>query len=351
LEGLKFATVEPLKFLKLLFKKLFLFWNGNELSNNRDFYFFARSAPLLKLLIWRYIIYFPFGLLAPLALWGILLSHKEKKNVLILEIFLFTYLISIILFFVTARYRVPLIPIFILFSAYALDRLITKIKQKRILELGKYLGIFLIILIPINIEIPGYSSANPGRAHYTLGVAYFRKGEKIRAAEEYKKALLYNPGLAEAYVNLGSIYGDQGKHQQALECYQKALQIGSDSAFVLYNMGIEYHNQGLWDQAQKMYELSLALRDENAGAHYLLGEVYLRKEMTEKAIEEYEKTVKYDPGYAGAYYRLGTIFYQMEKREEAIKSLESFVRVWQGEADNIENVVKLLEELKNEVKR
>jgi len=346
MEGLRFLVKEPFSFLKLMAKKFILFWNGNELSNNRDFYFFARSAPLLKLLIWRFVIYFPFGLIVPLALVGIILSHKEKRDVFVLEIFLFVYMLSVILFFVTARYRVPLIPVLILFAAYALDWLISIIKKRKIIEFGKYLLFLLLIMIPINIEIPGYSSANPGQAHYTLGVLYAKKGDEIKAAEEYQKALLYNPTLGEAYLNLGSIYGDQGKHKLALQYYQKALQNGADSAFVFYNRGIEYHNHGFLDQAQRNYELSLSLRDENPKVHYLLGEIYLRKGMVEEAIGEYNKTIRYDPAYALAFYRLGIIYDQMGKGEEAIRNLESFVRLWQGEPDQIERAVKLLEELK-----
>jgi tetratricopeptide (TPR) repeat protein len=346
MEGLKFAATQPFQFLKLMLKKFILFWNGNELSNNKDFYFFARSAPLLKLLIWRFIIYFPFGLIVPLALVGIILSHQTKKDVLILEIFLLVYMITVILFFVTERYRVPILPILILFAAYALDWLTSMIKRRKIFELGKYLLILLVILILVNIEIPGYSSANPGQAYYTLGVVYSQKGDKIKAEEEYKKAILYNPNLGNAYANLGAIYGDQGKHQLALEYYQKALQVGVDSAFVFYNIGIEYFNQGQLDQAKKNYELSLALREDAPEVHYLLGETYLQKGMVEEAIKEYKNTIRYDPGNASAFYRLGTIYNQMGKKEEAIENLESFVNLWKGDPSQIESVTRLIEELK-----
>jgi Tfp pilus assembly protein PilF len=348
MEGLKFATREPLRFITLMVKKFALFWNGNELSNNRDFYFFARSAPLLKLLIWRFLIYFPFGLIAPLALLGIILSHKEGRDVLVLEIFLFIYMFSIILFFVTARYRVPLIPVFLLFSAYALDRLISMIGKRKIAQFGKCLLIFLVVLIPVNIRMPAYSSANPGKAHYSLGVLYSKRGDKTRAKEEYQKAVLYDPNLAEAYVNLGSICGDEGKHELALDYYQKALQSGADSAFVLYNIGIEYHNQNLLVQAQRNYELSLSVRDDNPKVHYLLGEIYRRKGRTEEAAREYETTLRHDPGYALAFHRLGTIYRQIGKREEAIESFESFLRLWEGGPDQIEDVLRLLEELKGQ---
>jgi Tfp pilus assembly protein PilF len=348
MEGLNFAVTQPFKFLKLMLKKFILFWNGNEISNNKDFYFFARSAPLLKLLIWRFIIYFPFGLFAPLALVGIILSHKTKKDILILEIFLLVYMITVILFFVTERYRIPVLPVLILFTAYALDWFTSMIKQRKIFELGKYLLIVLVILILVNIEIPGYSSANPGQAYYTLGVIYSQKGDMIKAEEEYKKAIWYNPNLGNAYANLGAIYGDQGKHQLALEYYQKALQAGVDSAFVFYNIGIEYYNQGQLDQAQKNYELSLALREDDPEVHYLLGETYLQKGMVEEAIKEYKNTIKYDSSNTSAFYRLGAIYHKMGKKEEAIDNYENFVHLWKGDPSQIENIRRLLQELKGE---
>jgi len=346
IEGLKFATTQPLSFLKLMVKKFILFWNGNELSNNKDFYFFARSAPILKLLIWRFILYFPFGLIAPLALVGVILSHKEKRDVVILEIFLFVYMLSIILFFITARYRVPILPVLILFSAYTLNWLHSTIKQRNIFEFWKYLIIILVILILVNLSIPGYSNANPGQAHYSLGVLYSKKGDKIKSEEEYIKAISYNPNLGNAYANLGAIYGDQGKHQLALEYYQKALQNGADSAFVFYNMGIEYHNQGQIDQAEEMYRSSLLLREDDPKVHYLLGEICLQKGTLEAAITAYQSTIKYDPQSAMAFYRLGIIYNQMGRKKEAIDSFENFVHLWNGDPSQIENVKRILQELK-----
>jgi tetratricopeptide (TPR) repeat protein len=348
LQGLKFATREPFAFLGLMAKKFALFWNGNELSNNRDFYFFARGVPLMKPLIWQFIIYFPFGLIAPLAIVGIVLSHREKKRVSILEIFLLVYMLSIILFFVTARYRVPLIPLFILFSAYALDRLTSFVRQRRSSQLVKHAALFLIAFILVNLRIPGYSSANPGQAYYTLGVIYSDRGDKQKAAEQLERALSHNPGISEAYVNLGSIYGDRGEHQLALEYYQMALQKGADSAFVFYNIGIEYHNQGMLDLALENYELSLSKREDDPQVHFLLGEIYRRKEMLDQALDQYEKTIRLDPLHAVAFHRLGTIYHRLGKTEEAISNLERFVQLWQGDPSQKEKVERLLEELRKE---
>jgi tetratricopeptide (TPR) repeat protein len=353
-EGLNFALNQPFQFLKLMLKKFALFWNGNELSNNRDFYFFARNAPILKLLIWKFIIYFPFGLITPLGLAGIILFHlksslkvlKERDFVNLLEIFLFVYMLSVILFFVTARYRVPVLPVIIIFAAFALERFYFILRHRRFLDFGKYLLILVIILILVNIRIPGYSTANPGQAYYTLGVVYAKKGNMTMAEEEYRKAVSYNPGLGNAYANLASIYGDQGKHDIALEYYQKALENGADSAIVYYNLGVEYYNQGLLDQALEDCKTSLSLREDDPKVHYLLGEIYLRKGMTAEAAGEYHNTIRYDPQNALAFYRLGTIYQQEGKNNEAIESFENFIRLWNGDPTQIEKVRKIIDQLR-----
>jgi tetratricopeptide (TPR) repeat protein len=353
-EGLGFALNQPFQFLKLMLKKFALFWNGNELSNNRDFYFFARSAPILKPLIWIFIIYFPFGFIAVLALTGVILFHlkssfrvvKERDYAQLLEIFIFVYMLSVILFFVTARYRVPVLPILLIFAAFALERFYFTLKHRGFLEFGKYLLVLVIILVLVNIRIPGYSTANPGQAYYTLGVVYAKKGNMTMAEEEYRKAVSYNPGLGNAYANLASIYGDQGKHDVALEYYQKALENGADSAIVYYNLGVEYYNQGLLDQALEDCKTSLYLREDDPKVHYLLGEIYLRKGMSEEAIGEYQNTIKYDPQNALAFYRLGTIYQQNGNRKEAIDNFENFVRLWNGDPAQVETVRKIIDELK-----
>jgi Tfp pilus assembly protein PilF len=353
-EGLNFAWSQPFQFLKLMLKKFALFWNGNELSNNRDFYFFARSAPILKLLIWIFIIYFPFGIITPLALMGVILFHlrssqkvaKGKDFVNLLEIFIFVYMLSVILFFVTARYRVPVLPILIIFAAFAMERFYFILKHRRFLEFGRYLLVLVIIIILVNIRIPGYSSANPGQAYYTLGVVYAKKGNMTMAEEEYRKAVSYNPGLGNAYANLASIYGDQGKHDIALEYYQKALENGADSAIVYYNLGVESYNQGLLDQALDNCNTSLSLREDDPKVHFLLGEIYLLKGMTEDATREYQSTIQYDAQNALAFYRLGTIYQQKGKNKEAIANYEDFVRLWNGDPAQTQKVREIIDELR-----
>ena len=49
----------PAFFLKHLVRKLFLFISGLELFNNFDIYYFAHKTSVMKLLLWKGVIYFP----------------------------------------------------------------------------------------------------------------------------------------------------------------------------------------------------------------------------------------------------------------------------------------------------
>jgi tetratricopeptide (TPR) repeat protein len=347
--GMKSVKDHPFDFLSLMVKKLALFWNGNELSNNKDIYFFARKAGILKGLIWKFVIFFPFGIMCPLALLGMILSYKQFKNTLVLLLFVFVYMLSIILFFVTTRYRVPVLPILIIFSAYALNWFLVKMKEKRFSSLGKYLFIFVLISIPINLNIPGYEDLGAAWSHFNWGSAYGEKGDMSNAIKEYKLALSYDPNLADAYLGLGTLYRKQGKYTQALQEFEKALSFGADSAITLYNRGMIYSTFGLLDKAEKDYKLSIALRHNDHFPHYLLGGIYLDKGRWEQAITEQQLALQYNPEFAPSYYELGLIYQRLGKRDQAIFALENFINSWEGSPTQmIKDAQRLLKELKSE---
>ena len=102
--------------------KTYLFWHGHEVGRNQDLYYARNFSSLLSMLLWKSSIAFPFGVLAPLALLGIGLLwreglHREPGSALLL-LFLLSYALSVVLFFVTARYRLPVVPVLLLFAVH-----------------------------------------------------------------------------------------------------------------------------------------------------------------------------------------------------------------------------------------
>ncbi len=347
-KGIKFIKDRPLDFLSLLLRKLALFWNGNELTNNRDIYFFKSQAGVLNALVWKFVIFFPFGIVCPLALLGMALSYRQIRDTLLLLLFIFIYMFSIVIFFVTARFRVPIIPLLIIFSAYALNWFLVKTKEKRVSALGKGLVVLALIAIPLNLNIPGYETLGVGWSHFNLGNAYSEKGDITNAIKEYELAINYDPTLGNAHLTLGELYKQQGSYTQALEEFEKALFQGADSATVLRNRGIVYYNLGLRNKAEEDYRLSVALRHSDYFSHYLLGGIYLDKGMWQQAITEQELALKYNPEFGPSYYELGLIYHRLGKREEATSALENFIKLGGGSPNQTDDARRLLRELRLE---
>ena len=109
-KGLAFIREQPGPFIKLTLRKIMLFLNGYEIPSNIDFYFFRDIAWPLKMA------FVPFGLLMPLGLLGMALSAGAWRKHLLYYLFFLTYSASLIIFFILARYRIPIAPVLIIYG-------------------------------------------------------------------------------------------------------------------------------------------------------------------------------------------------------------------------------------------
>ena len=58
-----------------------------------------------------------FGLLVPLAVLGVIVTWPDRQRLWILHALTITYALSVVMFYVFARYRYPLVPFLLLFAA------------------------------------------------------------------------------------------------------------------------------------------------------------------------------------------------------------------------------------------
>ncbi len=85
------------------------------------------------------------------------------------------------------------------------------------------------------IESGGVSKKNLGNAFYNRGNAYYYLGAHGKAIEDYSRALVLNPGHAEALYNRGNSYADVGDHDRAIEDYSQSIRIKPDFDAAYYN--------------------------------------------------------------------------------------------------------------------
>lgn len=235
IQALKFIWGHPLKFVFLLFKKILLFINGYEICDNTNYYFFKRFSGILRFPL------FSFVLVSPLGMLGLILSVKNKSKVSLLYLILAFYVGSIILFFVNSRYRIPIVPYFIIFSAIAISAFISWFKNKNWKYLIKYFLILVILFVITNMKLEGLDIENSlMKAHYNYAFILQNNNKLDEAKEEYRKAIELDPLFLYSYLNLGILYAREKEYAHALAMWNKVLEIDPANKQAADNIKILY---------------------------------------------------------------------------------------------------------------
>ena len=340
----EFIRTHPLDYGRLLLYKTYLFWHGHEIGRNQDLYYARNFSSLLSLLLWKSSIAFPFGVLAPLALLGIGFLCREglcrKSGSALLLLFLLSYGLSVVLFFVTARYRLPVVPVLLLFAVYGVRQCYYLAQERQIRPLIGFSIGGLALLAVSNFRVGSMDMEGDAEIHYRLGMVFQQQGLPANAIAAYRKALALDPILQEPRFNLGSLYARQGRYQRAIAEYQKFIAHfpeHPEARFSLGNVLLKIQNygaalaqyeqllsedaevdkvaiQGLvayphvqlgqLEQATQAYGALLQARPDSLDARYQLGRVYEARQMPAAAEWEYAQILERDSTYAEARYRL-----------------------------------------------
>ena len=363
-EAWDFIRHQPFAYLKLLLYKLYLFWHGDEIGRNQDLYFAREYAPLLQVLLWKYGVAFPFGLLAPLALVGLGLSYRNgllrRPEPLLLALFAGAYMLTVVAFFVSARYRLPVIPILLMFAAYGGRELYLLWRRGAYRDLLVGCGAAFLLAVACNFRVGAMNVEGDAHTHYRLGYVYEKKGLPINAIAAYEKALTLDPDIKWARFNLASLYARSGEYNRAVAGYgefirrfpevtRARLALGNvylrtgryaeaiaayegllgtkdaDAADLYGRLGYAHAQLGQLKQAAVAYEKLAAAKPDSLQARLQLGELYEQLKRLDAARAEYRQILAADSLHAAARYRLARLLFFADQAEEAKAHLQQVI--------------------------
>lgn len=283
-KGFEWISREPAKAFMLFLKKTYLFFSGFEIPNNRNIYFFAHLTYLKFLLFSLPLFRFPFGLLFPLSLVGIFLflrrsrtrwlSKKKRPYIWFILLYMGVYTFSFILFFVCARYRLPIIPFLIMFATFAILYSVDEIRKKKLKQQIVPLLLFIGTYVFFNADIFGEEKTNPALDYLTMGTTYKKMGRIDDAMRAYAKAIEANPNMADGYYDIGNIYADRKDLTEARKWYLKAIEVDPHSAEAHNNLGNIYFETGMYDKALEHYQQAHTSEPNYESPLYHAGLVY-----------------------------------------------------------------------------
>ncbi len=296
-KGFDFILTSPLRWTGLMLNKIVYFWKGFEIPNDKNFYLYKNFSSLFNLLLTKSPFFLPFGLIGPLSILGMAIGLKKPKKYLLLYLFILSYTISVVIFFVCSRFRMPVIPFLIIFCSFFIWWFFEKIKKKNFFALLVSFSVFFILVLVLNTGRGKTISEAKQNAqdHFILATTHERLGQVKLAIQEYQSALKYDPEFADVYNNLGIIYGQLGKSELAVEQFRKAIQSEPAHAKAYFNLGIIYQRADSLNLAQKNFLKAIQINPQYEVAHLSLGKVYYRKGMKEKAKEEWKRVLELNP--------------------------------------------------------
>ncbi len=96
-------------------------------------------------------------------------------------------------------------------------------------------AIFQFKLVTEDIFYPNQAVAN-----INLGLAYFGKGDYLKALSQFRSVVANYPKDPRGRLNLGRVYFALDKFDLAIDEYRKAIEFNQDYANAYYNLGMVY---------------------------------------------------------------------------------------------------------------
>ena len=332
-----YIRTEPGDWIRLMGRKLALVWNATEVGDTEDFYAYALQSTLLRTLR-----IFHFGWIVPLALLGGIITWRERDRLWLLYALVGTYSLSVVVFYVFARYRFPLVPIVLLFAAVALVRGRSWFGAHSPRLWAPALAATLLVAAFSNASLVDHR-AMQATTHFNLGYGLAQYGKAAEATEQFRLALTIDPAFPKARNELGIVLAQEGKLDQAAVEFEEALRLDPDFAQAEANLGELRLQQSRPDEAREHFERALLIEPENAPAHDGLAKALFQQKDLAGAVEHFERSLSVEPDNAAAHNNLGVIAALRGDLEEAIVRFEAALAIDPDYDQAKENLNRALE--------
>ena len=271
------------------FRRVYALWQGIEFLPDLDPYYARQHSSLLSALLWEAGLAFPFGLVAPLALVGILSRLRVERQPVETALLLFAgcFAVQALLFSpADSTARSPAAPALLIFAAVGVAAM-GALPRPPALAVGA-----AGLLLGVSLNTGDVGAAGRARQHYWLGYGFEQLGLRTNAVREYELALALDAGSIETYYALAKHYLAQSDNIRAGGLYESLLQRWPDQDRARRALGEVYMASGRAPEAAELYRALIdAEADAEAALLPMLGEALVRSGDMEGGIRAYREAL------------------------------------------------------------
>jgi tetratricopeptide (TPR) repeat protein len=316
-QALDYIASHPLDWLRLMGRKFVLLWNAREAVDTESQETYAEWSLPLAMTGW----FTHFGVLVPFAVIGLWASWAERRRLWVFYALGAAYSASVLVFYVFARYRLPLVPMLMLFAARGVAAVPDLVRTLR------------------GDRSPAVSPRGRGRkAAAPTAVAPPARARAVLAAVVVAAVVANWPVLSASTMeaitenNLARALEVNGRVDEAIAHYERATTLDAAYAPSYNNLATALRTRGDLNGAIANYERALAIQPDYPDVHYNIGNTLLQQNRIEEAITQFRQALAVNPAFADAANNLGTALLRAGRTQEAIEVLD---RALEGSPDSL----------------
>ncbi|MBA4387105.1 MAG: hypothetical protein C0404_03930 [Verrucomicrobia bacterium] len=320
---LDYALQNPARFAGNLARKAWHFLSSREIPRNVDVYVFRQYSVFLQATVWKIGSFgFPFALLLPLSIIGLLYGIPSSGEKRVLVWFVLLYSASVILFIPASRYKLPAIAPLLIFAVAGLAWLFRRTGHARKqLVCALCIGACVTVVVSLPAVFPMDRINLASELQNDIGMSLFHKGDPLGATARYLQAIRLNPSNDMAYCNLGNLMTVEGDVNKAEDNYNQSLRIRPDNDEALLGLGRLYCIKRQFIGAAGYFRAVLDLKPDDPAAMKDLGFALLQAGRPAEAAACFQKALKIDGLEAHMLVNLGGVFLMQNSTNQALRCL------------------------------
>lgn len=259
---------EPGAAFRLFLRKLAYVFNDTDLALNYSYRYYSQDEPTLL----RFLVVGPW-LLVPLGLTGLFLGpQRGAPGFLAWTSFVPAYALSVAAFFVSGRYRLPLLVPLCVGSAFAVELLWTPRRQprRRLVAAGLSMVVLAVVALwPFALD-EGRTAEREQMALWLIDRGWTDDARTLIERHDLGQA---RSELAHAREVEGVALAQQGRAAEAVRALEDAVRLDPTSASARLNLAVVHAQEGRLDEARQRVDEALRLRPDYPQARGLRDEL------------------------------------------------------------------------------
>jgi Flp pilus assembly protein TadD len=312
----------PADGLRLTARKAMYFLSGIEFSNNRDDrMFFEEFAPAGRPGLLLYFVVMPFAIAGAVFLWR---TGRPGPRWLIALVLVYGG--TVVAFFVTDRYRVPLRPLLAVFAAHGAFECVDRVRRG-----GRrgWLPLALVATLAVGVNAnPWYGKYRPSPAQFYGAVAtvHHEKGRDAEALAWQRRAVEADSTYPEINLNLGALLLALGRPAEAIPAFERERRLDPHDGRNLASLAQALSRVGRWEEANAAYDDAERAGLRDAPAFYNHGRCLEHLGRAAEAENRYRRALEVDSTFADAWNNLGVLAARADSLDRARAYWENAVR-------------------------